>query len=212
MTSRTPGFTLVELPVVSRCKRRAFTLVELMIVIAIIVILIALLLPAVGAVRARMQQSTCANQQRQLVQGMILANENLELDKKVSHTNWTTAILPFLEEDGDKVLYCPSDVETTPQQPGYGMNHVVGRMGDEDAQKIVLLDYNSTEVKVVTGELDNWATSHAPRHLEQVNVAFFDSSTRAMDPAFIDPGKCEYYASYWRPYRLAWIPCPEPGN
>src|SRR5438876_99713 len=47
-------------------RRAGFSLVELMVVIAVIVILIALLLPALGMVRARGRQSQCASNQRQL--------------------------------------------------------------------------------------------------------------------------------------------------
>lgn len=51
-------------------SRRAFSLVELLVVIAIIAILVALLLPALSAAKARAKQAQCINNQKQLGLGM----------------------------------------------------------------------------------------------------------------------------------------------
>ncbi|BBO32384.1 DUF1559 domain-containing protein [Lacipirellula parvula] len=50
----------------SRTRRDAFTLVELLVVVAIIAILIALLLPAVQAAREASRKSDCANNLKNL--------------------------------------------------------------------------------------------------------------------------------------------------
>jgi prepilin-type N-terminal cleavage/methylation domain-containing protein/prepilin-type processing-associated H-X9-DG protein len=71
------GFTPVELPfdrlrVVSKRKRRAFTLVELLVVITIIGMLVALLLPAVQNTTNVSRQTSCANNMRQLALAAIV--------------------------------------------------------------------------------------------------------------------------------------------
>ncbi len=83
-------------------SRRAFTLVELLVVITIIGILIALLLPAVQAAREAARRSQCINNLKQLGLGLM----NYEQTQRTfpppaistNQASWLVLLLPYIEQ------------------------------------------------------------------------------------------------------------------
>ncbi len=99
---------------IQRTRRRGFTLVELLVVIAIIGILIALLLPAIQAVREAARRLACKNNLKQ-ISTAILSYEN-------THGAFPPAYRLFSFSDWDKgynySIYILPQLE---QQPVYDM-------------------------------------------------------------------------------------------
>jgi len=88
-----------------RYTRRAFTLVELLVVMAIIGILIALLLPAVQGAREAARRNSCLNNLRQVAlafHNFQSAKGHLPFSKRVESNgaarSWAPELLPFLEQ------------------------------------------------------------------------------------------------------------------
>ena len=96
------------------CRESGFTLVELLVVIAIIGILIAMLLPAVSAVRGAARSTVCKNNMRQIGLGVHLyINANDGRFPFTTHdgdaASWIVTLKPFTESV-DAIRRCPDDL------------------------------------------------------------------------------------------------------
>jgi len=137
--------------------RKAFTLVELLVVITIIGMLMALLMPAVQAAREAARRATCVNNQKQL----SLAALNFESSRryfpgwrnKLSDTldaSWVVMLFPYMERNDlwDKwmdgtaatvrinLLVCPSNPPTATAAGSANNAYVVNAGRASDLNKI----------------------------------------------------------------------------
>ena len=93
-------------------SRRAFTLVELLVVITIIGLLTSLLLPAVQSVREAARRVQCANNCYQI--GRAFHNYLNKYNGSASGLNvngWTATLRPYIENQVESMYKCPNDKE-----------------------------------------------------------------------------------------------------
>ncbi len=150
-------------------RRRAFTLVELLVVIGIIALLIGILLPSLAAARAESQAVACMSNVRQIVvAAQMYAQETKLYVTYVPPAGGNPAVdrkellYPYLRQgadnsdnDGNQVWHCPSN-DRVDVEASYGFNTALNGVRLSRIRK-----WSETVAVVDAGLLDNGEPSLA---------------------------------------------------
>lgn len=121
-----------------RANRSGFTLVELLVVMAVVAVLAALVIPAIAGARERSRSVTCSGQMRELGMAVLLyTQDNLGRFPRSSHSagasrepGWAASIAPYLGAQPAEAnaawvnseFGCPSNTNKAPDAYSYAMN------------------------------------------------------------------------------------------
>jgi prepilin-type N-terminal cleavage/methylation domain-containing protein/prepilin-type processing-associated H-X9-DG protein len=107
-------------------SERAFTLTELLIVLAVLAVIATMVVPTIERMAAIGRQTVCKSNLNQLGKGYLTyqANNRMMVSnyRGALSSTWTGVLIPFLGNDG-RVLICPeSPVKHHPSKPRFGQS------------------------------------------------------------------------------------------
>ncbi len=154
----------VDRMTIPKNSQSGFTLVELLIVIAVIGTLVAMLMPAINSARERGRQTVCASRMQQIGIALTKANANKRGKMRTVDGTPMNILDPTLlqpdpqgteqwQKDGtlSAELQEAEDVWKCPSATGsysYGFNERLAGMGGRDGSRIVIIEYNEPVVNI----------------------------------------------------------------
>lgn len=195
----------------SRARHLAFTLVEILVVLAIISVLLSLLFPAIQQARESANRAMCQNNLRQLtlaMRGYAEAHRSAPFPARPDRTGgWSIAILPFMEQQALEqklrerdlippedlpvaarrrpiVMTCPSAVVRDSSLPPIPRSHYVLEIGSNRKAWRIADTYDDSAAPWLVGpemEYGELMKQKGP-HSGGFNIAETDGSVRLEVP------------------------------
>lgn len=194
-----PGTDRLLLWLFENSMKKAFTLIELLIVIVIIAILASMLLPVLQKIRERALQTKCIGQLDQLGKGVQLYLHDFKSYPKANGALFLALLYQTKELPEWQVYICPSTTDTN--ESGrlleYGqiqegdVNNACSYMGRKNrlgqSYPAIWTTNNASTTPIAGDDWDQPDTNS--NHDEIFNLLFLDSHTeniRRTDPTFDD--------------------------
>jgi len=185
----------------NRQRSSGFTMIEMLIVIAILAILVSLLLGAVVHLRRNARTTACANNLYQI--GRAVAQYQANRQATPSLGTVLAGLGEYMENERASWV-CPEVGPTRPDLISYGVNMCLQKMLTSDSGKIVAMDANCESLEYEGIDAETWGLDMAPRHAGTIAVLFFDGHVETgltpdvFDP--YDPVRAEdNLRQFWRP-------------
>jgi len=153
-------------------QRKGFTLIELLVVIAIIAVLAAILFPVFAKAREKARQTSCMNNQRQLVTALLMYAQDNEETMPAASMVWESIKLPT------QVLVCPTKGSKTPN--GYVYNgaldgQALGNFTDPTSLLVTGDGFHTGSVVPYTyGNVAYSSNDYDLRHMNLMVASFLD--------------------------------------
>ena len=187
---------------------RLFTLVELLVVIAVMGILVSMLLPALANAKESGNMALCKSNLRQLgLAHHSFVEDDEEGRVMTSYTNswgnmWYTKLLPYYESE--MLTKCPSH-----NGRGYGYNDWLttgnaGWMNMPGKQLDSLDDHSNTthiadgNARLTASKVKNWNDPRYKHLKKTANVLFLDISVRSLTESTLS------YSDPYQQYLVNW--------
>lgn len=137
-------------------KHRAFTLVEILVVLAVVFLLAALLFPVFGRARENARRTNCASNCQQFA--LALTQYSQDHDESFmpirydsdGEVTWTDMLTPYVKNA--QIFRCPSDAQS--KKISYGLNQLVFLDLEEhpSAQPVKIAQFQSPAQTIMLGE------------------------------------------------------------